>query len=66
MGIDILRAGGNAADAAVAMVLASCVSETLFTGLAGGGFATYFDASTGATTCLDFFVAVPGLAGLCR
>jgi gamma-glutamyltranspeptidase/glutathione hydrolase len=63
VGAQILRQGGTAADAAVAMVLTSCVAETLFTGLGGGGFATYFDAATGTTTCLDFFVAVPGLAG---
>ena len=63
VGADVLRAGGNAADASVAMVLASCVAETIFTGLAGGGFATYYDAATGQTTCLDFFTAVPGLGG---
>jgi gamma-glutamyltranspeptidase / glutathione hydrolase len=45
------------------MTLASCVAETLFTGLGGGGFATYYDASSGDTTCVDFFVAVPGLGG---
>jgi gamma-glutamyltranspeptidase/glutathione hydrolase len=65
-GADILRAGGGAADAAVAMVLTSCVAETLFTGLGGGGFATYYDASSRTTTCLDFFVTVPGLAGMRR
>jgi gamma-glutamyltranspeptidase / glutathione hydrolase len=64
VGADVLRAGGSAADAAIAMVLASCVAETVFTGLGGGGFATYFDAASGTTTCLDFFVTVPGLAGL--
>ena len=63
VGAEILQRGGTAADAAVAMVLASCVAETVFTGLGGGGFATYFDASTNTTTCLDFFVAVPGLGG---
>jgi len=63
VGAHILGSGGNAADAAVAMVLASCVAETVFTGLAGGGFATYYDASTRTTCCLDFFVAVPGLGG---
>ena len=58
--------GGSAADAAVAMVLTSCVAETVFTGLAGGGFATYYDAGSGDAACLDFFVAVPGLAGRAR
>ena len=46
------------------MTLASCVAETVFTGIGGGGFATYYDASTATTTCVDFFVAVPGLGGL--
>ncbi|MEV4413569.1 gamma-glutamyltransferase [Catellatospora sp. NPDC049609] len=55
--------GGTAADAGVAAVLAACVAETIFTGLGGGGYATYFEASTGQVTCLDFFVATPGLDG---
>jgi gamma-glutamyltranspeptidase/glutathione hydrolase len=62
-GLRILRAGGTAADAAVAAVLATCVTETIYTGLGGGGFATYFDAATGSVTCLDFFVSVPGTDG---
>ncbi len=62
-GADILAGGGSAADAAVAMVLVSCAAETIYTGLSGGGFATYFDAVTQETTCVDFFVAVPGLGG---
>src|SRR4051812_1431971 len=45
------------------MILAGCVAETLFTGLGGGGFATVYEATTGAVHCLDFFVAVPGLDG---
>lgn len=44
-------------------MLAGCAAESVLTGLAGGGFATYFDAATGTTTCLDFFCAVPGLGG---
>lgn len=63
VGIECLRQGGNAADAAAAMVLAACAAETVFTGLGGGGFATYYEARTGTATCLDFFVAVPGLDG---
>jgi gamma-glutamyltranspeptidase/glutathione hydrolase len=62
-GLRVLRAGGTAADAAVAAVLTCCVAETVFTGLGGGGFATYFDAATGEVTCLDFFVSVPGTDG---
>lgn len=60
-GLSILRSGGTAADASVAMMLMACVAETMFTGLGGGGFATYYDAATGEITCLDFFVSVPGL-----
>ena len=62
-GLQVLRDGGTAADAAVAAALACCVAETIFTGLGGGGFATYFEAATGTVTCLDFFVAVPGTDG---
>jgi gamma-glutamyltranspeptidase/glutathione hydrolase len=58
-GIEILEQGGNAADAAVAASLASCVAETVMTGLLGGGHAAvYWD---GEVRMLDFFVAVPGL-----
>jgi gamma-glutamyltranspeptidase/glutathione hydrolase len=60
-GIEILQAGGNAADAAVAAALASCVAETVMTGLLGGGHAVYFDAATRRARNLDCFVAVPGL-----
>src|SRR5438093_5372713 len=60
-GAGILREGGNAADAAVAATLASCVAETVMTGLLGGGHGIYFDAATGRARNLDCFVAVPGL-----
>jgi gamma-glutamyltranspeptidase/glutathione hydrolase len=65
-GIEILADGGNAADAAVAACLASCVAETVMTGLLGGGHAIYFDAATGRARNLDCFVAVPGLGALPR
>jgi gamma-glutamyltranspeptidase / glutathione hydrolase len=60
-GARILRAGGSAADAAVAASLASCVAETVMTGLLGGGHAIYWDASEARAENLDCFVAVPGL-----
>ena len=60
-GAEILLEGGTAADAAVAATLASCVAETVMTGLLGGGHGIYFDAATGRARNLDCFVAVPGL-----
>ena len=63
VGLRILAAGGTAADAAVAAVLACSASESVLTGIGGGGFATYYDARTRSVTCLDFFCSVPGLDG---
>lgn len=60
-GAAVLRRGGHAVDAAVAMILLGCAAETVFTGLSGGGFATVYDADTREVTCVDFFVSVPGL-----
>ena len=60
-GVEILSEGGSAADAAVAASLASCVAETVMTGLLGGGHAIYFDAASSRARNLDCFVAVPGL-----
>src|SRR3954470_22219534 len=63
-GVEILEDGGSAADAAVAASLASCVAETVMTGLLGGGFAIHLDAATGVARNLDFFVDVPTGEGL--
>jgi gamma-glutamyltranspeptidase/glutathione hydrolase len=60
-GIEVLEAGGTAADASVAACLASCVAETVMTGLLGGGHAIYHDAGSHETRNLDCFCAVPGL-----
>src|SRR4051795_10240784 len=60
-GVEILEQGGTAADAAVAASLASCVAETVMTGLLGGAHAIYFDAAAGHARNLDCFVAAPGL-----
>src|ERR687885_2418161 len=62
-GVAMLEAGGSAADAAVAAVLASCVAETVMTGLLGGGHAIYRDATSGEVWNLDCFCAVPSGAG---
>src|SRR5918999_6093323 len=60
-GIEILEAGGSAADAAVAASLVSCVAETMMTGLLGGGHGIYWSAARREARLLDCFVAVPGL-----
>lgn len=62
-GREILARGGSAADAAIAATFVAAVTEGMFTGLGGGGFATHYDAATDLVSCYDFFVAVPGLEG---
>ncbi|MHB8641921.1 MAG: gamma-glutamyltransferase [Gaiellaceae bacterium] len=59
VGADVLAAGGSAADAAVAAVLAACVAETVMTGLLGGGHAIYWDAREQRAWNLDCFCVVP-------
>ena len=58
-GAEILAAGGNAADAAIAATLASCVAETVMTGLLGGGHAIYWDSVSSRAWNLDCFCSVP-------
>src|SRR5581483_3605027 len=60
-GLEILEDGGSAADAAVAASLASCVAETVMTGLLGGGHAIHYDAAAREVRNLDCFCAVPGV-----
>ncbi len=60
-GIEVLEEGGTAADAAVAACLASCVAETVMTGLLGGGHAIYWDGREAWN--LDCFVDVPSQVG---
>jgi gamma-glutamyltranspeptidase/glutathione hydrolase len=63
-GAGVLRAGGNAVDAAVAAVLASFAVESPLTGFGAGGFMMVHDR--GETALIDFFVAAPGLDGIAR
>jgi gamma-glutamyltranspeptidase/glutathione hydrolase len=57
VGAEILAEGGTAADAVVAMALASCVGETVMSGLLSGCHAIVFDGSR--VLNLDGFAAVP-------
>jgi len=58
-GADVLRAGGNAVDAALAAMLTSFVTEPLLTGLGAGGY-MLVAAPGQEDLLLDFFVAAPG------
>jgi len=61
-GLDVLRAGGNAADAAAATMLALGVVNPQSSGMGGGGFALYYDAESGELTFLDFRERAPAAA----
>lgn len=59
VGIDIIKNGGNAIDAAVASGFALSVTEPQSSGLGGGGFMTIRIADTGETVFLDFREIAP-------
>ncbi len=55
----ILNAGGNAFDAALAALFASCVAEPVLASLGGGGFLLAHSSNTDSVL-YDFFVHTPG------
>ncbi len=68
-GASVLREGGNAVDAAICAVLASCAVESPLTGLGAGGYMLVHDPRGGGESqnvLIDFFVAAPGRGGLER
>ena len=58
-GAQVLRAGGNAVDAALAAMAASFVAEPQLTGLGAGGYMLVAEPGE-EPALLDFFVAAPG------
>ena len=61
-GAAVLRAGGNAVDAAVASAFALSVVENQSSGIGGGGFALVWDAKAGKVHAIDFREVAPGRA----
>ena len=59
IGLDIIKKGGNAIDAAVAAGFALGVCEPNSSGLGGGGFMTIRIAKTGETIFIDFRERAP-------
>jgi gamma-glutamyltranspeptidase/glutathione hydrolase len=62
IGLSVLKRGGNAIDAAVAVAFALSVAEPQSGGIGGGGFLTYYDAEKRAVWTLDFREVAPGAA----
>jgi gamma-glutamyltranspeptidase / glutathione hydrolase len=61
-GLRILRQGGSAMDAAVAIEAMLGLVEPQSSGLGGGAFIMYFDAATGAVSAYDGREAAPAAA----
>ncbi|MDO5102887.1 MAG: gamma-glutamyltransferase [Lautropia sp.] len=63
IGLDILKAGGNAVDASVAIGFALAVTLPNAGNIGGGGFMMVHDARSGQYVALDFREVAPGAAG---
>lgn len=61
-GQDILQAGGNATDAAIAMMLALTVVEPQSSGIGGGGFIVHYGGASGRTDTIDGRETAPASA----
>ncbi|WP_433262603.1 gamma-glutamyltransferase [Actinosynnema sp. CS-041913] len=62
IGVDVLRRGGNAVDAAVAVAAALGVTDPFSAGIGGGGFFVHYDARTRQVSTLDGRETAPASA----
>ena len=65
-GMRILQQGGNATDAALAVMLALTVVEPQSSGIGGGGFFLYNDGASGAISTIDGREMAPSAATAAR
>ncbi|GIF76397.1 gamma-glutamyltransferase [Asanoa siamensis] len=63
VGLDVLRRGGNAVDAAVAAAATLGVTEPFSAGIGGGGFFVYYDAKTRRVHTIDGRESAPRAMG---
>jgi gamma-glutamyltranspeptidase/glutathione hydrolase len=61
-GREVLRAGGGAVDAAIAVQMVLTLVEPQSSGIGGGGFLLHFDAGTGKTIAYDGRETAPAAA----
>ncbi len=61
-GLDVLRRGGTAADAAVAVASTLGVTDPFVAGIGGGGYLVYYDARTHKITTIDGRETTPAAA----
>lgn len=61
-GLEVLRRGGNAIDAAVAVAATLGVADPFVAGIGGGGYLVYYDARTHSVQTIDGRETAPQLA----
>ena len=62
IGVDVLKRNGSAVDAAIASLLCTGTVNLHSTGIGGGGFMVYYNASSGEASAFDYREVAPAAA----